>query len=349
MVYMDADNDLDPYSQADLNEMMAVGSSANVTVLVQYDGYGPNTPALRYKVEKGSLTKLADLGEINTASGDTLRDFITFGVNNYPADHYSLVLWDHGNGWKTGSTRPIAKSILTDWTSNGNKSAELANYYVAKGIKEAADATGVKLDIIGIDACIMATIEAVYDFRNLAGFFVSSQDLVQVAGWDYKDLLTRLAANPSMLPQDLAWNMVDSYKNYVEARSFTDQALSALRLGSGIDTLATAVDNMAHSLKTNLDAPGSQSATLSLLTTTRGDVQAFDPFVNVGSYVDLLQLSQLLAGTGNAVQTAIQNITVNEYHGSSRSGAHGISIVFFDIPQIFHISDFLNFSIYDPD
>jgi len=351
MVYLDGANDLDPYAQANLAAMEAVGSTANVTVLVQYKGdSGSATSAVRYRVDKGSLVKVADLGNINMASGDTVRDFVSFGITNYPADHFALVLWDHGEGWKPGvAYASNIRSILTDWVSNGNKSPELANYYVAQGIQAAETATGKTLDIIGTDACIMATIEAVYEFRNLAGFFVSSQDLVQANGWDYQNLLTRLTQNPAMTPQQLAANMVESYKNYVVSQGYSNQTISALRLGAGIEAVASAVDALGSSLKAKLDTPSTRDATLSLLTTARAQVQPFDLYVDVGTYVDLYQLSQLLEGPGTTIQSAIQNITVDEYHGSARPGAHGISIVFFDLPTLYNTSTILNYSIYDPD
>ena len=40
-----------------------------------------------------------DLGEVNMASGDSLVDFVTWAVENYPADKYALILSDHGMGW----------------------------------------------------------------------------------------------------------------------------------------------------------------------------------------------------------------------------------------------------------
>jgi hypothetical protein len=299
-------------------------------------------------VEKGSLVKVADLGRINMASGDAVRDFITFAVANYPANHYSLVLWDHGNGWKTGAT-PLFRSILTDWEYNGAKSPELANFYVSQGISAATATTGVKLDIIGVDACIMAVMEAAYEFRNNADFLVSSQELVQVEGWDYRDLLVRLTSNPGMSPQELSSSMVASYKNYAESHGFRNQTMSALRLGSGVEALAGAVGNLASSLRAKLDNPATRDATLSLITSARALVQDLDTVANIGTYVDLYQLSQLLEGNGAPVQTAIQSITVNEYHGSDRPGAHGLSIVFFDLPSLYEQSVFLKRSIYDPD
>jgi hypothetical protein len=223
MVYMAADNDLDISAPLDVQEMQSVGSTDHVTVLLQYDTR--TAPTRLYRVEKGSLTLLQEPGELNMASSDTLRDFITFGVKNYPAGHYALILWDHGNGWESGVdgsgfTAPAGKrvlSLLEDWNNTNIKGAPLPNVLVAKGIGAAEAITGIKLDILGVDACLLATLEAAYEFRNSAAILVASQDAVQGYGWDYHGLLGRLTANPIMSAKELAVNMVDSYRQFVES------------------------------------------------------------------------------------------------------------------------------------
>jgi Clostripain family len=345
MLYLDADNDLDSYSQSDLRELMAVGSRAEVNIIVQYDGYG--TPAVRYKVEKGALVKLVDLGEINMASSAALTDFIDFGVTKYPAEHYALVLWDHGDGYRDGLLGKRLSSILADWDNNGAKSVELSNYSVAQGITQAIKNTGVTLDILGIDACVMATIEAAYEFRNCAGILVSSQELVQLHGWDYRDLLTRLTDNPQMLPADLAKNMVASYQAFVEGTGAQDQTISALQLGRWMESLKTAVDDLGTSLSTRMNMPAARATTISLLSAARAAVQEFDQAADPHTYVDLFHLSQLIEGSDSPVQQALKNCLLAEYHGTQRSKANGLSIVFFDLGGIYADSVFLGRSLYD--
>ena len=41
-----------------------------------------------------------DLGEVNMGDGKALGDFITWGIQQYPAKRYMLVIWDHGQGWR---------------------------------------------------------------------------------------------------------------------------------------------------------------------------------------------------------------------------------------------------------
>ena len=344
MVYMDADNNLDIGAPYDVKEMLDVGSTANVTVLIQYDTR--STPTRRYRVDKGKLTLLEDLGEQNMASSDTLRDFIVSGVQTYPADHYALILWDHGNGWQSGVDKRVA-SLLEDWGNTNIKSAALPNYVVAKGISEAAAQTGLVLDILGVDACIMATMEAAYEFRNSAAIMVASQDLVQGLGWDYRDLLSRLTQNPTISPVELAKAMVASYRQFAEssAYGFGDQTITALTLGNGIVTLVQEVDALAKRLTMAMDDPETRIAAQQRITAARSQVQQ----LHAPTYVDLFDFSALLepGGSPAAIQQALLAITIAEYHGSIRPKAHGMNIVFYDLPVAVNNAmygfDYINF------
>src|SRR5215813_10933855 len=101
MVYMAGDNNLDPNALQDLREMKRVGSTAAVNVVAQLDRASGHA-SQRYYLRKGgkvSADAVASLGKVNTGDPKKLVDFITWGVKGYPADHYALILWNHGQGW----------------------------------------------------------------------------------------------------------------------------------------------------------------------------------------------------------------------------------------------------------
>jgi hypothetical protein len=96
MIYVDGDNDLDPYAIQNINSMELVGSTDKVKIIVQYDSYG-YAGARRYYITKDydqeNITSpvIEDIGEVNMGTGETLVDFIRFCVKNYPAQKYSLI------------------------------------------------------------------------------------------------------------------------------------------------------------------------------------------------------------------------------------------------------------------
>jgi hypothetical protein len=366
MVYMAADNDLDVAAEYDIKELMSIGSSSNVTILLQYDTR--TTPTRLYLVEKDRLELLRDLGELSMADSDTLRDFVAFCINGYPAKYYTLVLWDHGNGWESGvdgngfqsvaevnkmatrAANPFVKSLLVDWNNTDIRTTPLPNIGVYNGLREAQARTGVRIDILGIDACSMATIEAAYEFRHMADIMVSSQDIMQGLGWDYNDLLGRLAADPRMSPVDLAWNMVDSYRQFVEspAWGYDNQTISAIMLGDGLENLAEKVDGLALSLKAGMDDPETRDATVKMIDDARSEVQSLVPPI----YVDLYDFSTILEPAGESVSPvakALEEITIAEYHGSKRPNAHGLDIVFYYLPDAVKYSIYgFDYIDYDP-
>ena len=56
----------------------------------------------RWRYDANGYALVEELPLDNMASGGTLTDFIVWGSENYPAEKYMLVLWDHGGGSLTG-------------------------------------------------------------------------------------------------------------------------------------------------------------------------------------------------------------------------------------------------------
>jgi hypothetical protein len=120
LVFMNADNNLEPFALQDFAEMAKVGSSDRVNVIVQFDrspGFAESTPdwtqTLRFRVEKDMrpdpAKALADLGEQNMGAGTVLQEFVRWGKETYPANRYLLVIWDHGQGWRFFQTKLLLK------------------------------------------------------------------------------------------------------------------------------------------------------------------------------------------------------------------------------------------------
>ncbi|MEM2972044.1 MAG: clostripain-related cysteine peptidase [Candidatus Bathyarchaeia archaeon] len=105
IVYLDADNDLESAGIKDLNEMETVGSSNSLAIIVQIDriqGYdssnGGWTETRRYYVtqdndmENINSDLVGNMGELNMGDASTLSSFVIWAIQNYPAQHYALIL-----------------------------------------------------------------------------------------------------------------------------------------------------------------------------------------------------------------------------------------------------------------
>lgn len=102
LLYLAGDNNLDSAGAVDIAELKRVGSNDKVSLVAQFDRAGTQTKTMRYYLRKGtSLAKDAvqNLGETNMGDPRVLEAFLTWGLSNYPAEHYLVVLWNHGSGW----------------------------------------------------------------------------------------------------------------------------------------------------------------------------------------------------------------------------------------------------------
>lgn len=256
MVYLGADNNLSYSGLIDLIEMEKVGSKNGVNIVVQaefsttYTNFGQIGHAdyqgetLRFKVagdtdpDDVSLPMAASIGRVDMAKPEALTDFIVWAKNNHPAEHYALVIWDHGAGWKvTGATR----GAVQDESSGTFMSLiDLAN-----GVRNA----GVHLDLIDFDACLMAMYEVAYQFRGLTDYLVFSEETEPGDGNPYDTILADLAANPSMGARQLATTTVDRYQQYYASSSARSEntTKSALAMDQ-LDLLHQRVTELANAM-----------------------------------------------------------------------------------------------------
>ncbi len=159
----------------------------------------------RYRVKSGSKelienVKLADMG-----TPSTLTEFLKWGVSNYPAERYVAILWDHGGG-------TIGSYGSDSIYSTATYSSGIDVYELRKAFAD----SGCHFDIIGFDACLMATFENAYALSDCADYLLASEETEWGYGWYYTDWLNKLGTTPSMSTVDLGKNIVDSYANQID-------------------------------------------------------------------------------------------------------------------------------------
>ena len=311
--------------------MERVGSDDNVNVVVQIDrawGYdssnGDWTGTRRYYVTRDFNTftihsdLVADLGERNMGTPSELVNFVNWGIDNYPADRYFLVCWDHGDGWYKDAGGPF-KAFSYDESS-------YAEIGVANGeLREAASAVashlGRKVDLWGFDACLMGMFEVGYELKSSVEGFVASEETISVNGWRYDLFLAELAANPAMPALDLGESVARNFVSGIEA------TLSVVDLTT-YDDLASAVDVFAGELIA-ADEQGFANAISQRISLSQS--YYYDDFHDLYDFADQLQgaivptsLKNAASGVMSAVDAAVYaNYTRDWGYGKSR----GISIM----------------------
>jgi hypothetical protein len=254
LVYLAGDNNLEADALRDLNEMEAVGSSDQVRVVVEFDRAGRAgdgerwTSARRYLIARdGDTTRvtspvLAELGEQNTGDPQTLADFVVWGVRQYPARRYALVIWDHGSAWA---------GTAFDTTSAGD-GLSLPELQQALATAQ-AQLDGLSLDLIGFDACLMGQLDVLLSVAPYGHTAVASPELEPNDGWDWAAWLNRAHADPQLDGPGLARAAVETYGEYYAPRNGRTATLAAFdldllpdvaaRTGAFADALAGSIDD----------------------------------------------------------------------------------------------------------
>lgn len=267
MVYMNADNDLESAGIKDINEMETVGSGRDINIIVQcdrspeYDESNGNwVGARRFFVRKDDdfakigSKEIANLGEsVDMGDPAVLVDFIKWGVKNYPAKKYALVIWNHGSGWKFQNARfsPV-KGISYD-ESSGN---HLDNFKLTAALAEGVKLNGGrKFDLLIMDACLMAMVEIAYQVKDSAKIYIASEEVAPADGMPYDAIMAKLAANPKIGEKEFSAVIVEDYIRSYKGGSqgWSNCTFSAFDL-SNIETLALKIDALSKHLIDNFDA-----------------------------------------------------------------------------------------------
>lgn len=340
LVYMMGDTNLEPYALDDLTEMAAVGSSDELNVVAMVDrspDYSSDgvlnlddwEDTKLFEVQQDEFVELADLGELNTGDPETLASFVETAVTAYPAENYALLLWDHGGGWL---------GMGADET-DGEDPLELDE--IAAGIDAGLAATGVdKLDMIGFDACLMATYEVVSTLAPYADYMVASEEVEPGHGWNYGQLAV-LQDDPETDAPTLASAMLEGYSEQaVEEGTESDITLGILDL-AGVDDLQAAMSDVADAY---IDDPGAYtpelaSAQQDVLEFGRDPDPAYSTYqIDLGGFLTNLAESGdgELAARATAAIDALDAMVVEHVAGPATSESTGLSIYFPPLQSYFY-------------
>lgn len=220
MVYMNGSDLEGDYgaATADLWEMMDAlkemgqeGKSPSLHVVVEAGGSTrweldemDGVPYARFSLTEDGISSMESMKIRNMGDADTLTDFINYGVQSYPADHYGLILWNHGGG-------PVG--------GYGSDSHFDGDGLSLEEIREALDHSVMAdsaFDFVAFDACLMGSVEIAGCLDGYADYVIASPELEPQHGYDYR----WMTALGDSLPPDMEWgeavgrSMVEAYDAY---------------------------------------------------------------------------------------------------------------------------------------
>jgi len=347
MIYLAADNNLDGYDDLDIEDIkkgLSASQNPNMNVIILQDKSGSDDSSMHLanyntyeQIHDGGTISGLSGGEINTGDSDVLSDFMGYCKTNYSADHYALIIWNHGGGSRgKGEEDTDMKAIAWDETSGDDC---LYMDEVQQAISSNFSSSD-KLDVIGFDACLMGTVEIAYEMKDLAEYMIASMANEWVYGWDYERLFSKMTMDDESRTDTeyLVKLGVSTYRDSTKA--YSNQTMSGVDL-SKVDSLKTFLDTFAATLYKE----GSQSliestrdASISFYGTT--SYRVYYPYYDLGDFAERIYssplyssslrsaASDLLTALGNTVVLSYGGPYYGGYYGSGSSTHKGLSIFF---------------------
>lgn len=223
---------LDYYAASkDIKEMLSVDLPENVKMVIQPGGAGSwgyekiNPNRLQRFVYDSEGMYLVDEQQVrNMGDKETLEDFLRYCKENHPADHTMIIFWNHGGGAFGYGTDMLFGS---DGLSLEDMRQAFENVYES-------NENNPPIDVIGFDACLMASMEVANTFNGFAEYLLGSEDVEPGDGWDYTAWLNAFVENPRINGAQVGKAVADSYIEFY-TRLYTAYKMEPTQLFSVID------------------------------------------------------------------------------------------------------------------
>lgn len=334
MIYMcgtDLESDYG-MATADINEMLYAEPGDNVNIIIETGGTSDWQNSVissktnqRYQIVGDGLVPLdKDVGKKAMTDPDTLSDFVSYCAEEFPANRYALILWDHGGGSLAG--------YGYDQLFPDRKSMTLDQIYTA------LDDAGVAFDFVGFDACLMGTVETAYMLNYHADYMIASEELEPGIGWYYTDWIRKLSDDTSMSTLQIGKNIIDSYISTCQSKTPKDIAtLSLVDLVELNNTGDQAFREFALSADAMLDKD------YQVISDARGNTREFNR--SRTDQVDLIDLAENInSPEATALADALQKCIKYNKTTSNIMNANGLS-VYFPYDELKNMSSMI--SVYD--
>ncbi|MBQ7618153.1 MAG: hypothetical protein IJS50_04695 [Desulfovibrio sp.] len=327
--YGAATNDIIEVANANLSSpvkvVMQTGGSENWDTLSFGD---KNLQIKNNKLERfvfsseQTMEKIGEAPQASMGNPKILVNFLRFCLENYPADHKILIIWDHGGG--------SSKTFAND-QNFGMSGMSLHELNGALAEVFGKNPQTPPFEIIGFDACLMATIDTAMHVHGYANYLVASQEVESGYGWSYQEPLDALSKNPGISPLELSKIICDSFLKANEDAKEDDYDPSYESTLSVIDL------KDIPTLKATWDLLG-----LELLALDREDIftqlgrkakacekfinsanEAFSNMLDLGSY--LKSLRQTSPEVVDAALELLEQTVVYKVSGAKHRQAMGLS------------------------
>lgn len=327
-VYMSG-SDLESFrghGSQDIGEMVAASTGENVRFIVQTGGSSDwqndyaNTETLgRFMISNGKLTNLAYYALDSMANGSTLRNFLKWGIENYPAENMGLIFWGHGKGTIGG----VCKDDLFD-----GKYLSLES--INSALSETAALMTDKFEFLGFDNCYMATAEVADIAATYANYMIASEELEPADGWDYTVLGDLLGSDPHADRNTIAKTLCDGFiSGNTDSKESSRITLSVIDL-SKLDDFLVKFDAYAGDLCGALNDTASLTEFETYLDGSEhfGNNNGFAGYSNSADIKDIIKAGSKFSSKTDELLSCIDDLVIYQRNGEDHKNAGGLTVYY---------------------
>ena len=222
MVFLNGNNDLDPFGAANINQMEALGSTKDLNIVVQWGSLAAKTTKRLFIQKDEDFSKVSspivyEVPDLDMGDKNVLKDFIAWTAKNYPAKKYFIAVWNHGGGWHFAGNSALH---TTDISWDEKTGSHITTEELGEVMRDAAKLFGHKVDLYASDACLMSMVEVAYEMYGSVEAFAGSQENEPGAGWPYHTFLKAWNKTPKATGLEVGKLLTDAYgDNYANVKS----------------------------------------------------------------------------------------------------------------------------------
>lgn len=338
VVYMAADNDMHNFASLNIRQMAHAGSNEQVNLLVHLNiKLSGNKKITRHYYIEHEQVVCVNYQEnsppgMDTGNPKTLYSCCKWAIEDYPADNYAIIIWNHGSGClepATGnrvvepaelfntqrseeqfSLRSPFRCPSTQWYDQKEEAvrgvcwdSSTGNYLTNKDLSATLKRVqnellgGKKINLLGFDVCLMAMVEIACEVREHANLMIASEDNIWGPGWNYARILKPFTQNAIPKAEELAKTIVYEYAATYGPIT-QEYCLSAIKL----DQFETLEHNISQVATLLLDI-GEQSTHNSVFNALKASVNKMVcTHFDTPSFIDLHHFYQNLSTNLGRIQ-----------------------------------------------
>jgi hypothetical protein len=329
LIFLAADNDLNPYARlndlVEIQRAQAGGGAIPVCVQLHSPQDTGGGPLVSIAFRRGEVVATLNREHgANTGHPSSLADFIRWGAAVCECRRHSLIIWGHGSGaLDVENQAELAAHTVKSVAFDSSDEDALTTVEMARAMQDSLN--GRVLDVLGFDACYMASVEVMAEVLPLCRTYVASETVIPPIGWPYDLILDDLAAAGDGLSSAGAASVICGRYLY-RISSDKSVCISAVDCAKVPGVLA-AVGGMVETFTPAMADPRVFRA---LFRAAQACVRFGGVFVDLGDFMHCLarqDISPAMRAVALAVRDAVAAAVMDSAH-ANLPRATGMSVMF---------------------